>query len=88
MKYCIFYYLHRKHNIGVRSEISHCYSHFACTVMIYDHCYDLYKFLVKTYLEYTELILRSVDKSTSCKGNNLWTIKYHTLSSRHRYEFK
>ena len=56
--------------------------------MIYDHCSDLYKFLVKTYLEYTELILRSGDKSTSRKGNNLWTIKYHTLSSRHRYEFK
>lgn len=88
MKYYTFYYLHKNTNIGVRSENSYCYSHFAYVVMIYDHCYNLYKFLVKTYLEHTEIILRSGDKSTSREGNNFWTVKYHTVSCRHRYEFK
>lgn len=36
----------------------------------------------------TEIILRSDDKSTLSKGNHLWTVKYHTMSCGHRYEYK
>ena len=68
--------------------------------MIYDHCYNFYKFLVKTYLEHTEIILRSGDKSTSVKeiiseqlSTILWAVDTDMnsnnvfLSPEHKYDW-